>query len=221
MQETVMNWIDALVKATQTAVAKAIGFVPQLVFALLLLLFGLICGRWVGQAVEKVLGKMKISEATKALNLNKYLEPLGLESLQELLGKLTHFFIFLITLIAAADILGLPQVTALIQTVLLYIPKAVIALLILVAGLWASRISDSFLKGKTFQQIPALKGLVRFLIVTFAFLAALDQFEISPRLIEILFGGLIFAMAIAVGISFGLGGKDAARDVLERLRKKA
>jgi len=220
MQEQVTNWLDALVTASQGAMQKVISFTPNLVVALLLLLLGTIVGRWIGAFIEVVLNKLKISEITHTLHLEKYLEPFGIRSLQQLFGKLAHFFIFLVTLTAASDILGLPQVTGLIQTVLLYIPKAVMALLILVVGLWAARLSDNLLKGDLAQRIPPIKGLVRFLIVTFALLSAMHQFEISPKLIEILFAGLIFAMSLAAGLAFGLGGKDTAKEFLDRLKRK-
>jgi hypothetical protein len=220
MQEQMSDWLNALINASQNAVFKVISFTPNLVVALLILLLGTIVGRWIGRFVEVVLNKMRFSELGSALHLEKYLAPFGMTSLQQFLGKLAHFLIFMITLIAATDILELPQVTSLVQTVLLYIPKAIVALLILVVGLWASRLSDNILTGELSVRIPPLKGLVRFLIVTFALLAALHQFEISPKLIEILFAGMIFAMSLATGLSFGLGGKDAARELLEKLKKK-
>src|SRR5262245_4655505 len=105
MHAEMTNWLDALINASQSAVHKVIAFTPNLVVSLLLLLLGAIVGRWIGTFLEMVLNKMKISELTHALHLEKYLEPFGLRSLQQLLGKLTHFFIFLVALIAAADIL--------------------------------------------------------------------------------------------------------------------
>jgi len=220
MRDEMTTWLDALVNATQNAVNKVIWFTPNLIMALLVLFVGTVLGRWLGTFVESVLNKMKASELTASLNMNKYLEPFGLKSPQQLLGKLVHLFIVLVAVIAAADILHLPQVTALIQTVLMYIPKAIVALLILGVGLWAARFVESLLKGDLVQRVPALKGLVRFLIVSFALLATLDQFNISARLIEILFGGLVFAMSLAIGLSFGLGGKDFAKSILEKLQKK-
>ncbi len=220
MHEEMDTWLDALVNATQSAVNKVIWFTPNLVVALLLLLLGTILGRWVGKFVETVLGKLKFSDFAKELKADRFVTPFGLNSPQQLIGKLSHLFVFLITLIAAADILHLPQVTGLIQTVLLYIPKAVVALLILFVGLWGTKISDGFLKGELLQRVPALKGLIRFLIVTFALLAALDQFQVSPQMIQILFAGLVFAMALAGGLAFGLGGKEAARDLLDHLKSR-
>lgn len=220
MNDQIMSWVGVFLNAVQGALHKLIWFLPNVIVALMFLLLGSIVGRWIGCFVEKALGKLKIAELATAANVNKYLEPFGVKSPQQLFGKLTHIFIFLITLIAAADILHLPQVTSLIQTVLLYIPKAIVALLILLVGLAAARVSDGFLKGELVQSVPALKGFVRFLIVSFALLASLNQFEIAPRLVEILFGGLIFAMSLALGLAFGLGGKGTATEILDRLYKK-
>ncbi len=220
MNEQMVSWIDSFVNAVQGATHKLIWFIPNVVVALLFLLLGSILSRWAGSFVENVLGKLKIAELATTININRYLEPFGVKSPQQLLGKLTQIFVFLISVIAAADILHLPQITSLIQTVLLYIPKAIVALLILLVGLTAARVSDGFLKGELVRNVPALKGFVRFLIVAFTLLAALDQFEISPRLVEILFGGLIFSMSLAMGLAFGLGGKETAKDMLDHMYRK-
>ncbi|MCB0308968.1 MAG: hypothetical protein KDD48_06315 [Bdellovibrionales bacterium] len=219
MMNGIQNWLDALINASQNAVNKVILFTPNLIAALILLLIGTMVGRYLCMGVEKLLTKTKISEWIKTLGLDQHLEPFGFKSLPHFLGKLAHLFVVLITVIASADILGLPQVTGLIETILGFIPRAVVALLIVMVGLWGIKISDGFLKGDTIQRFPVLKGLVRFLIMTFALLAALDQFNVSTRMIEILFGGLVFAMALAAGLSFGLGGKEAAKDILDKLKK--
>lgn len=220
MKEQMTSWLDSIVSAIQNTFQSVISFIPNVLAALVVILLFNWLGRWVGSLIEKLLNKINLAEKFPALDFTKYVEPLGLRSIQHLFGKLVHLFIFLVALLAAADILNLPQVTGLLNTILLFVPKAIVALLILVVGVGAAKLSDSFLKGEFFEQVPALKGLVRFVIVTFAFLAALNQFEVSPRLIEILFAGVVFAMAIGTGLAFGLGGKEAAKDLLDRLRRK-
>lgn len=219
MNSNLISWLDALELASHGAVNKVILFAPNLVFALVLLLIGSLLGRLLGLFIEKGLSKLKVTEMTSSLNVNQYIEPFGFKSVPHLIGKLAYLFVFLISFVAAADILHLPQVTSLVQAVLLYIPKAIVAILILLVGMWASRISEGVLKGELIQKFPVLKSLVRFLIITFALLAALDQFQISPRLIEILFAGLIFAMSLATGLAFGLGGKDFAKGILDKLKQ--
>ena len=220
MKEQVLTWLDALVGASQNAVTKVIWFMPNLVAALLVLLIGTIMGRYLGNFIERALVSIKLDRWTSKLDLKQYIEPFGLKSVPQFVGKLTHLFIFLIAVIAAADIANFSNITSLLQSVLLYIPKAIVALLILFVGLASAQLSEGFIKGNLVQKVPLLRGLVKFLIVTFALLAALDQLGVSSRLVQILFAGIIFAMSLGAGLAFGLGGRDYARDILSKLRQK-
>ena len=121
-------------------------------------------------------------------------------------------FVFLMT---ALEIVGLTQVNLFLRDgVLAYLPQVIIAALILIA---ATLIADAMAKlvlaaAKTANLRSAgfLAGIVKYAIWIFALIVALAKLGIAPEFMQILFTGLVAALALALGLAFGLGGRDAA-----------
>jgi len=137
-----------------------------------------------------------------------------------ILGKIVFWFILLIFLVPAADALGLPAVSNILNQLVAYIPNVFVAILVLFLGALAGMVVADLVRGATASARmgnPTLFATIaRFAIIGFAVLIALEQLQIVPALINELFGGLIAAAAIAIGLSFGLGGQETARKWLNR-----
>jgi hypothetical protein len=126
-------------------------------------------------------------------------------------------FVFLV---AAANVLGMPQVSALLNEVLLWIPNLLVAAVILLVAPLIGR----FLRGLIevgagnmgFTNAPLLGRVAELAVIAFAVLIAIDQIGIAADLLNILFTGLVAAFALAFGLSFGLGGRDVAAQITQR-----
>jgi hypothetical protein len=126
--------------------------------------------------------------------------------------------------IASAEILGLTQVTALLRDILVYIPQVIVAAIVLVMAAlvadFVGRIVEHSVKATGINaHFAATVSRWSILIVGGVF-PALTQLRIAQGLVEVLFTGVVFAISLAIGLSFGLGGRDTAAHILEKMRNK-
>jgi hypothetical protein len=137
-----------------------------------------------------------------------------------ILGKIVYWFILLIFLIPATDALGLPAVSNILNTLVAYIPNVFVAILVLFLGLLAATFVADLVRGATatanIGNPNVFAAIARWAIIGFAALIALEQLQITPFLLNELFGAIVLGAAIAFGLAFGLGGQDSARRLLAR-----
>ena len=137
------------------------------------------------------------------------------------LGALVKWFFVIVFLLAAANILGLTQVGDFLRDVLMYLPNVIIAALILIIAAIVADLVEKVLRGSLMAMgrgAHLAVPLVRWSIWIFAFIAALLQLGIAVTLIQTFVTGIVAAIAIATGLAFGLGGKDAAAQFIDRVR---
>lgn len=219
------DWSVVLAGSFQDLWRDVVAFVPNILISIIIFLIGwvvaVVIGRWVAQMV-------------KALKLDNILESLGVKELVNrggyqlnsgaFLGGLVKLFVIVVFLVAALDILKLDQINEFLRDVVLdYIPNVIAAALIL---LFAAIIADAVKKfivastkaaGVGYAEL--LGGITRWAIWIFAILAALSQLNIGAEFALTLFTGLVAMLALAGGLAFGLGGRDAAANYIESLKK--
>jgi hypothetical protein len=217
--------------STTTAMAEAVGmFVPKLVVALILILITWIAARWIAAAVQGLLKWTRLDEYVKKSRAFSHLHGRGLEvKPSEWIAKLLKWTIWLIMLISIAEVLGLTQIVSFLDQVILYIPNVIVAIIIIVLGIIfgdvfgdvVTRIVNASTSDEVGTGAAATAGMIaRWALYVFAGLAALIQLGIAEDLIKILVTGIIFAIALALGLSFGMGGQDWARKEIEEMRRK-
>lgn len=201
-------------------------FLPELVLALVVVVIGWIIGGSLKGLIERVFTKLKVNDALDAAGVDKLTDRAGYK-LQAgyFVGTLVKWFVILVFIVAALEILNLDQVTVFFRDVVLgYLPKVIVAVLILlVATVVANVASASVVAGARatgFGAAEMLGTLTRYAIIVFAVLAALSQLEIAPEMVETLFMGIVFAAALATGLAFGLGGKEAAARSIEKMSRR-
>jgi hypothetical protein len=137
-----------------------------------------------------------------------------------ILGKVVFWFVFLIFLVPAVDSLGLSSVSALLGTIVSYLPNVFVAVLVLFLGmLVATFVADiirGLISGTSFGNPNIYANIARYAILGFAALIALYQLNIAPAIVETLFTAVVGALALAFGLAFGLGGREAAQRLLSR-----
>ncbi len=211
----------SIVNALNDAVRLILTFIPRVVGFLVILIAGLIIAWAVSKALTFLLRKIGFDRMANRIGLtrleqrmNVRLDPAGV------LGKVVYWFILLIFLIPAADALGVPAVSNILNMLVAYIPNVFVAVLVLFLGaLFATFVADIVRGAVASAKIGnpnVFAGIARWSIIGFAVLVALEQLRITPDLINELFGAVVAAVAIAFALAFGLGGQDAARRWLSR-----
>src|SRR5947207_4655763 len=138
----------------------------------------------------------------------------------DVLGNIVFWFILLVFLVPATNALGLTAVSGILNTMIAYIPNVFVAILVLFLGTLAATFVADIVRGATASANVGnpniFANVARYAILGFAALIALEQLQIAPSLLNILFTAIVGAAAIAFGLAFGLGGQDAARRWLAR-----
>lgn len=143
--------------------------------------------------------------------------------ISKLLGWIIKWFLIVVSLIAATDVLGWDQVTDYLKQIVLYLPNVIIAVIMLFFGTvlanFVHRVVKSAVAAAKLASADFLAGLARWAILVFTFMASLIQLQIAEDLIRVLFTGFVAMLALAGGLAFGLGGKDYAARVLDKLKR--
>lgn len=210
------NITDTLSSSYSTLANDVAGILPNLVIAILVIIVGWIVASSLKQLTIRVFKALKVNEALDRAGVDRLTDQAGLPlKAGVFVGSLVKWFILLVFFIAALDILGLTDVTFFIRDVILgYLPRVIVAVLILlVAVIVADLAGKGVSTGAKAADVknPELFGrLTYYAVIVFAVLAALSQLQIAPALVETLFMGIVFALSLALGLAFGLGGRDAA-----------
>jgi len=221
-QEYTLTISDALTEI----VNRVIGFIPSMVGAIVILIVGWIVASLLEWAVENILravGLQTLFEKSKIEEIVKKTE--SKKDTSGLIGAVVKWVLMLVSLIAAADVLGMTQISSFLDSVLGYVPSVIASATILIIGaifahFMASVVRSSVTAAKlAFAEVAS--ALVKYAILVFSFLAALSQLGIASALIQTLFTGLVAMLAIAGGLAFGLGGQGTAKDLVEKIRKEA
>lgn len=202
------------------------GFLPAILAAVIWFVIGWIVGVALYHVVVEVVKALRVNEALKATGLNEAAARSGFNlDVGKFLGTLIQWFVILVFLVAALDILGLAAVTLFLQqVVLMYLPRVIVAALMIIIGAIAAEV----VRGLVIHSARAVGAhganlagtIAKWAITVFAVLAALSQLGIGTELIQTLFQGIVIAVALSFGLAFGLGGKEAASRTIERVRSE-
>ncbi|HUC88407.1 MAG TPA: hypothetical protein VMR49_00015 [Candidatus Paceibacterota bacterium] len=198
-------------------------FVPNLLGAIILFIIGWIIGSVVGKAIKQVISALKIDKLFDSASAKEFMNRSGLKiSVGGFLGGIVKWFIIVVFLMASLQIIGLTQVNDFLsEAVLFYLPKVIIAALVLII---AAVIADAMKKlvqtsskAANISSANMIGSITRYAIWIFALIIALSELGIGTAFMQILFTGLIAGLAIAFGLAFGLGGKEAASRAIEKV----
>lgn len=198
---------------------------PSIFWAGLVLLAGIFIAKWLGQISVAFLSKIKLNQVLKRMGWREALLKIdtGLNA-PKFFGEIVKWFFVIVFLILSFEILGLTQFSQFLEKALGYFPNIFIAALIFLVAVFLADFSQKIVVGTlekekiTYSRF--LGKAIRWLIWLFAVLAILYQLQIAPSLILVVFIGMAAAISIALGIAFGLGGKDLAAKILKELEEK-
>ncbi len=219
------TWGDILKQSFNGLWAGVIMFIPKLIMALVILVIGWAIGAVFAKAISHFMKMIKFDEALKKAGFEEFTKKAGINlNSGAFVGGLVKYFVIVVFLIASFDVLGLTQVTAFLQQVVLgYLPQLIVAVLILlvggVVGDVVSRVVSASAKSAGLTSAGFASTVAKWAVWVFAVLVALSQMGIAGAFIQTLFTGFVVAVSLALGLAFGLGGQDAASKAIEKVKE--
>jgi len=216
-----MQNIDVMLEPVRGFLQQIGAFMPRLGVALGVLLIGWLVAKAFRFSIVKALRALNFPVLTERAGVDGFLQQGGTDKdTTELIGWIAYALALLVSLIIAFNSLGLTQVTDLLGKTLLFVPKVLVALLVIVFGSYFARFVGNTLQGychgADIGDAELLGRVARYSILTFVVLLAIDHLDLGGGLIQqtflILLAGVVFALAL----SFGLGGRDRAAQMIER-----
>lgn len=217
---------DFVVGSVMNLWVPFIEVVPQFLIGILILVVGLIASSVLSHVVRRVIQTLKIDDAVQRFSAFRKAQDAGWKiTPSHLLSNIVKWLIIIMTLMALADHFSLSTISDFLQDIMNYIPHVVVAIVLLavgfVVGQFAHDIAKQSLKSSNMgeQAVKVAPLVAKYAIIVFAGMTAATQLGIVPGLIETFFTAVMAAFALALGLAFGLGGKEHASRVLDKLHK--
>jgi hypothetical protein len=198
---------------------------PAIFWAVLVFFIGWFVSKWMGRIVVAFLSKIRLNQLLKRMGLEEALTKIDTHlNAPKFFGEIARWFFVILFLMASSEILGLTQFSQFLEEIISYYPNIFIAAFIFVVAVFLADFSQKIVVGTlekekiTYSRF--LGRAIRWTIWLFAVLAILYQLQITPSLILAILIGMVATISIALGIAFGLGGKNLAAKILKELEEK-
>lgn len=216
------DWINTTTTSVSDSLSSSVGFIPRVIAALVVILIGIIVAWAIKTVVVRVVSLVKLRKYTDSMGLDKVFT--ARVQVADLLGDILQWTVIIIFLIPAFEILNLTAVNTVLEGILHYIPNVVVAVVIMMVGMIIADLADRIVSSTAAtigtKAADLLGTIAKWSVVAFALFAALVQLGIAEDMILSLWQGFIYFFVLAGAIAFGLGGKDAAGDLITHLRKQ-
>src|ERR687883_975360 len=211
----VTDWGTAVMTSLAAALALLLGAIPRVIGFLLILIIGWLIAAALARVVSSVLRAIKFNDLAQRAGLTGFVQKMGLQTdAAGFMAMIAKWFVRMIVLVSAFDALGLPAVSQVLQQLLLWLPDLVVAIIALVIGGLAANALGKLVQGATAESglgnPDLLASIARVAVWAFAIVIAVNQIGVATTLINTLFMAVVGALALAVGLAFGLGGRETA-----------
>ncbi|MBI2096212.1 MAG: hypothetical protein HYT43_01095 [Candidatus Taylorbacteria bacterium] len=198
-------------------------YLPNIVAAIIVFIIGWVIATLIGRVIAQLIRQLKVDNALKALKVDVAVEHAGLKlDSGAFLGGLVKWFIIIVFLIASLNALKLTQVNEFLIKVANYLPDVIVAVIILLAAVAIAEVMQKIVLGSArsahLKSAHFLGSITKWSILIFALFVALNHLRIGEPYFQILFQTVMLGLSIAFGLSFGLGGQDAARGFVDKVR---
>lgn len=216
-----MQNIDVMLEPVRALLQQVGAFMPLLLLALGVLLLGWLVAKAFRFSVVKALRALNFHVLTERAGIDGFLQQGGTDKdTTELFGWIAYALVILASLIIAFNSLGLTQVTDLLGRVLLFVPRLLVALMVVVFGSYFARFAgnavSSYCRSAEISDGELLGRIMQYGVMAFVVLLAVDHLDIGGGLIQQTFLILLSGGVIALALAFGIGGRDRAAALIER-----
>lgn len=212
-------------QALQGAWEEILLFLPNLLAAIVIFVIGWFVAMWIGKLIAGILNKLQFDALFEKTGWKEALSNADLKvEPSAFIGAVSKWILVIVFLMIVTDIMGWVAFAGLLASIVAWMPNLVVAIIIMVVAIIIADIVEKLVKVPTkkmgVSSVNFLGTMVKWAIYIFAVLAILLQLGVTPKIVEVLIMGFVGTLTLALGLSFGLGGKDAAARMIEEARRK-
>ncbi|HQZ21589.1 MAG TPA: mechanosensitive ion channel [Thermoflexales bacterium] len=209
--------LDSVTRPVTNMLDAIMGMIPRLFTAAIIILFAVIIGRLIATIAETIARGVGFDKLPQTLGLGNVV--IANRSPSALVGTLVLAGIVLMAVIQASEVLGLGALTTAISGLGGVLAQVASGLIVLGIGLWLANLAFSAINGSSIANAGTLAKVARIAIMVFVIPMALRQMGVSGEIVTVGFTAIIGAAAVAAAIAFGIGGRNTAAHVLDRVTK--
>ena len=216
-----MNQIDLMLEPVRAVLIQFGAFLPRLLLAIIILLIGWLLAKALRVIVLKGLKAINFQVLSDRAGIDRFLQKGGIQTdTLGILGVLIYWLAMLVALMIAFNSLGMTHVTELIGRIMLFIPKIIVAVLILAFGAYFARFIDNSIitygKNVGLEDTEFLGRVARYAILVFVVMIALEQVDVASELVRLSFLILLAGVVLALALAFGLGCQGRVAALLDK-----
>jgi len=221
----VQDWSIITLEALQGAWRGFLMFLPRLIGAIVVLIIGWFLAMGLGKLIAEILKQLKFNKIFERAGWREDLKKAELKvNPSEFIGAICKWILIIVFLLASVEILGFVQFADFLKRVVIWLPNLIVASAIFVVTVILTDILEKVIKASVKRLGVDYAGFlgvaIRWSIYIFAGLAILLQLGVTPTIIDTLIKGFVGMIALALGLSFGLGGKEAASKFIADIKQK-
>ena len=221
----ISTWSEITIQEFQNLWQGFLGFIPSLLAAILVFVIGWFIACGIGRLIAEILIRLKFNSLFKSTGWKDSLEkaefkvdPAGF------IGAICKWVLAIVFLLASVEILGLSQFASFLEKVIAWLPNLVVAAAIFVVSViiadFLEKIVKAWVRKMGIEQVKLIGAIIRWSVYVFAALAILLQLGITSTIITSVVYGIIGILTLSIGLSFGLGGKEAASRAISAIEDK-
>jgi len=217
--------LDVFLASLNQFWVQVVNFVPKLLAVIVILFFGWIIAKLVRTAVKHILELVKFDNFAEKSGLEAFMNSGDVNiTLSGIISQVVYWLVIIMFIITGANMLGLTEVAQLLHDLAAYLPRIILAILVMIFGTllarFINRLVFAWLHSIKFERALLVSTSVEYGIQILALFIALEQLGIGVQLINSLFVIVFGAIFLALALAFGLGGRDRAAKVIEELSNK-
>jgi small-conductance mechanosensitive channel len=197
---------------------------PALVGAGAILLTGYFLARQIERWTDHLLQRMEFNKVARAGGLAEAVERTGSRlDPAHTIGKLLFWLVMLVVILLSSMALGLDSINQMFGLMLSYIPTLIAGIIIVILGLIVGEFVRAIVLASAgnVAGVPMLARLAKVAIILIAVFMALQQIGVAAEIVTAAFTLILGAVALGVGLAFGLGNRDLAGEITRRWYEEA
>ena len=225
MESQVNDWGNSLMASLTSAMSLFFAAIPRVLGFIVIVIIGWIVSALLAKAIAILLRKVRFNQLAQHSGFADFVGKTGADTDSAgLIAAIAKWFVRLIALVVAFDALGLPAVSEVLRDLLLWLPNLAVALVVLVIGGLAANAVSKLVRGATAEadldNPDFLAKLASGAVWAFAVVVAVNQIGVATTLVNTLFMAVVGALALGLGLAFGLGGRDTAEQIVRNWYRK-
>ena len=205
--------IDAISVPATEMLSKFMIAIPGIFAAIVILTAAYFLGRFLSGLSASLLHGFGVDELPQRLGMAQI--SAGGFKLSDLAGTLVTIFVVLFAIVEASSLLGFEQVRELVTTLIEFAAQILLGSVILVVGMWLANIAHQGIIRTSGQNAELLANIARIAIIGLILAMGLRAMGIADDIVNLGFSFVLGAVAVAIALAFGLGGREAAGRQME------